>query len=345
MPAALLDLAPYLKQLRALPFVKAVAVERSAKGDQGHDAVLTVQTPSGKVRYTVQVKSSQLSRALAADLMSRRGQGSSEKILLFSPYVRPTIADELVDHGIQFIDAVGNQHVQIGDRYFVRSSGKRPPRTIPAEHKSTQPTGYLVYFALLADPALRGAPVRTIAAAVGVSKSAVSNALAKLEAQNLLVRRRDKPSWIDTRALLERWLVGYAEVVRPRLFLGGYRTQDPDPMQIEKLLDAQMPADVAWAFGGGAAAYRLTGHYRGEATVLHVAAPPADLARRLRAVRADQNHSFVVLRAPGPLLLQGTMPHTAHPLLVYSELLCAGDERAREAAAEVRETLLQEVLA
>lgn len=341
------ELAPYLEQLRALPFVKSAKVDRlRGRGAGEPDLVMTLRTPTGSVRYIVELKGS-LSRAVAADLLSRFDQRPADNILVLSQYVPPAIAEELAQRGIQFIDAVGNQHVSIGDQYFVRSSGKRPERTISAEHKSTQPTGYLVYFALLADPRLRSAPVRTVAAAAGVSKSAVSNAIARLEAQKLFVRRRRNLNWVDTRALLERWLVGYAEVVRPRFLVGRYRAQDSDPIELEKRLETQMPPDIAWAFGGGAAAYRLTGYYRGESTLVHVGDPPADLARRLRVVRVDPNHkpNLELLRAPGALLLQGVALRTAHPLLVYTELLCTGDERAREAAAEIRETRLQELLA
>jgi hypothetical protein len=342
------ELAPYLDQLRALPFVKAAKVDRSrGRGESDADLVVKLQTPAGPVRYIVEVKAAPLTRAVAADLLSRLGRRSANNILVLSEYVPPAIAEELADHGVQFLDAVGNQHVAIGDQYFVRASGKRPARTASPEHKSTQPTGYLVYFALLADPKLRSAPVRTVAAAAGVSKSAVANAIARLEAQKVLVRGRAKRTWVDTRALLERWLVGYSEVVRPRFLVGGYRAQESDPIAFEKWIEAQMPVDTAWAFGGGAAAYRLTGHYRGESTVVHVADPPADLPRRLRVVRVDSNQkpNLVLLRAPAPLLLQGVSARTAHPLVVYTELLYTGDERAREAAAEIREAQLREVLA
>jgi hypothetical protein len=340
------ELAPYLDQLRALAFVKTAKVDRS-RGRGESDLVVKLETPAGPVRYIVEVKAGPLTRAVVADLLSRLGQRSTNNFLVLSAYVPPALAEELADHGVQFLDAVGNQHVSIGDQYFVRTSGKRPLRAASPEHKSTQPTGYLVYFALLADPKLRSAPVRTVAAAAGVSKSAVSNAIARLEAQKLLVRRRAKANWVDTRALLERWLVGYSEVVRPRFLIGAYRAQESDPLALEKRIEAEMPVDTAWTFGGAAAAYRLTGHYRGDSTVVHVADPQADLPRRLRLVRVDDQPrpNLILLRAPAPLLLQGVTAHTAHPLLVYTELLYTGDERAREAAAEVRETQLREVLA
>ena len=160
----------------------------------------------------------------------------------------------------------------------------------------------------------------------------------------MLVRRRSGAHWLDAPAVLSRWLVGYSGVVRPRLLIGGYRTQDADPPALEARLAQQMPAQISWAFGGGAATQRLTGHYRGELTVVHAIQPPADLHRTLRAIRTEQRPSLVLLKAPGPLLLQGIQPCTAHPPLVYQELLCVGDDRAREAAADLRERYLKDSL-
>lgn len=85
---------------------------------------------------------------------------------------------------------------------------------------------------------------------------------------------------------------------------------------------------------------RLTKHYRGEETVLHVEDPPADLARRLRALRA-QDGPLTILRAPGKIGFEGALPRTVHPLLAFTELLATGKERAREAAQEIRERYLE----
>ena len=43
------------------------------------------------------------------------------------------------------------------------------------------------------------------------------------------------------------------------------------------------------------------------------------------------------------VVLSGALPRTVHPLLVYTELLTSGDERAREAGVELRERFLREL--
>lgn len=65
-------------------------------------------------------------------------------------------------------------------------------------------------------------------------------------------------------------------------------------------------------------------------TVLHLARPEHDLPRRLRAPPGSEG-ALIVLHTPVPVALEGPLPHTAHPLLVYSELVAAGDERSLNA--------------
>ncbi len=72
--------------------------------------------------------------------------------------------------------------------------------------------------------------------------------------------------------------------------------------------------------GGGAAAFRLIGHVRGEDSVLWFSKPASDLPRALNALPAKDG-PLTILRAKGTLMLEGAKPYTAHPLLVYAELL------------------------
>jgi hypothetical protein len=60
----------------------------------------------------------------------------------------------------------------------------------------------------------------------------------------------------------------------------------------------------------------------------------------LRALPAGDG-PLVLLEAPTTLALGGPEEHVAHPLLIYTELITARDERAREAAEELRERFLQ----
>jgi hypothetical protein len=142
------------------------------------------------------------------------------------------------------------------------------------------------------------------------------------------------------RRILDRWLRGYETQVRPRLLIGRYKTQDRDPDALEQRVEKELRDVLGWAWGGGAAAYRLTRYYRGPETIMHLQPDPGTgVVKRLRALRANDG-PLILMRAPGPIAFEGSQPRTVNPLLVYAELLFADDKRAREAADMVQKKYL-----
>jgi hypothetical protein len=139
--------------------------------------------------------------------------------------------------------------------------------------------------------------------------------------------------------LIERWIAGYAETLRPQIFAGRFQTPDKDPPSLEDRVAGLLGRDESWAWGGAAAAFRLTKHYRSDETVLHVAAASSDLPKRLKAIPHTAGR-LILMGVPGPLAFRGQVPHTVHPLLIYTELVLTGSDRAREAASELRERFL-----
>ena len=199
-----------------------------------------------------------------------------------------------------------------------------------------------VLFALLARPELTTAPIRSLAEAAGVGKTTAAELLQRLKDEGLILRDKGGRRIARPTVLMDRWLAGYADKLRPRLLVGRYRAALSDPLAFEKHVEATLGDRLNWAWGGAAAGYRLTRHYRGETTLLHAAPHPATMQRQLNLLPA-RDGPIVVLGVPGPLGLEGPAPHVAHPLLVYTELLVEGDERAREAAEEIRSRYLGQV--
>lgn len=71
-----------------------------------------------------------------------------------------------------------------------------------------------------------------------------------------------------------------------------------------------------------------------------IADAPEDVPRRLTAIPGKQG-PLTILRMKAPQMLEGAKPRTVHPLLVYAEMLAVPNERAAEAAEEVREKCLE----
>jgi hypothetical protein len=334
------DLEPYLEALRRLPFVKGAELRRPShlEVNQQVDARLSLRTPKGRHNLAVEVHAGPIGRGASQSLAARVLREPRWSWIVFSPYVSGPVGRLLASHGIGFVDQGGNCHVVIGQDYFAHVEGRRPP-AFPRRGRGLGASSYQVLFALLARADLVNAPIRTLAKASGVRKTTVADLLRRLRDEGFILRDRAGRRTARLNVLLERWVAGYADKLRPRLFVGRYRSAIREPATFEKHAEATLGERVSWAWGGATAAYRLTRRYRTAITTLHVATQPATMQRELNLLPA-RDGPVVVLGVPGPLGLDGPAPHVAHPLLVYTELVVEGDERATEAAAEIRSQFL-----
>lgn len=321
--------SPHLAHLLALPFIEDVVWVPSGPA-------VDLRSKSSTHRLEVEDMPSHLGyTAVDAIIAHRRGVG--RPWILFAPYVSRVMGQYLGERGVLFVDAAGNCRVVLDQERVALIEGRPKPKASRGG-RGLGVSGYQVIFALLADSDLLSQTVRSIAHAAGVSKTAVAEGLARLQADGDLAITQGGRQLIDPERLLRRWVGGYAELVRPRLLLGTWRTLDT-PTDLERRLEATLDPAMAWALSGSAASFRLVGHYRGEKTVL-VVPDGAEVLRVQLGALADPRGPLIVMRSPGPLSLKGPLPHTAHPLLVYAELLASRDERDQEAAEMLRTKLL-----
>lgn len=338
------DWETYLERLRHLPFIKDAAIGKvepriqTGPGIERPDAILRIKTLRRDHELYVEVKRTHLTYALADGMTVHARRTHQRPWILFALNVPRKIGRYLGERGINYVDQAGNCRLQIGTDYVAVIEGQKPIY-VPAPGRGIGVPGYRVLFTILAKPELLAAPVRTLADAAAVSKTTAAETIARLEREGLVGSGRRQRRILDPKTLLDRWMVGY-ETLRTRLLMGRFRTQDPTPAALEERLEKELGNDIKWAWGGGAAAMRMTKHYRGEETVLHVLSSTADLPRRLRALPAADG-PFMIQRTPAKTAFEGAVPQTVHPLLVFAELMAGGNPRAREAALEIRERYLK----
>jgi hypothetical protein len=334
------NLIPYLDRLRDLPFVmeaEVVALNPATAPGQRADAELRLRTPLEKHCFLAEVKRTHLTRTIVDGVLARMEGRNDPPWILFAPHIGRPIGQYLNEQNVNFIDRLGNCRLQIGQEYFALVQGKRSkPET---RGRGIGLAGYRVLFALLARNDLLNVPVRTLADAANVSKNAAAHAIARLTEDGVVGEENGRRRFLDRNAVLDQWLAGYAATVRPKLLVGTFQTPYKDPDELERRIEEVLGAQEQWVWGGGAAAIRLTRFYRGPETVLHVPHWRADFPRQLKALKAHDG-PLVVLRPLEQLALEGVVPRTAHPLMVYTELLATGGPRAREAAADIQRKYL-----
>jgi len=328
-----------LTTLRSLASSIDIRLE-TYRGEFAADAELQLSLRRNqRESFLVRATRTNLSYALAAGFIEQaRSFGGSW--MLFAPYIAGKIGLHLATNRINYADAVGNCHIQLHTGELLAHVEGKKPRRDETEQSGSRAPGYQLLFAILAKPALLDQPVRQLAAAAGIGKTAAADQLKRLQKRGLIQRTPSGSAILRRREILDRWLSAYVDIVRPSWSCGQYRTQINDPDVLEREIERLLAGRV-WSFGGGAAAWRMTRLYRGPDTVLHIEALPTDLLRQLRALPSSDG-SLTILRTPGTVAYEGDGLRLVHPLLVYTEMSGSADPRMHEAANEIRDRFLHQ---
>lgn len=332
-----------IESLEQLPFVEEATLVAEEKGHPFHmDGKVRLLTPTGAQELYVEAKHTNLTRTIVDGVLARMARPGAKPWILFAPHVGKHLAAYLDDQNANFVDPAGNCRLQLGDGYIAKIEGRPPPR-LPAKGRGVGASGIKIAFALLVQPGLLNRPVRLLAEAAGVAPATAADRLARLREERLIHGQGQQAKLVSPHRLQELWLKGYETLLRPKLLIGTYRIQVVDPEETEHVIEQALGDDMQWGYGAASAAYRLTGFYRGEETVVHVGNGGFDYPRRLRALRTE-NGPITLLKAPGRLAFRNGLPRTVVPQLVYAELLIASNKRAREAAIELQRAYPEEIL-
>jgi hypothetical protein len=336
MAAKSCDIQPYLDQLRRLPFVDDARLRSPPRqaSAAGFDATVVIRTPTGKERMRVELLRSHLARETAARVLQLAR--AEPRLLVLAPAVGRDLGELLASSGVNFVDLAGNCHLRIDDKYVARMQGMRAaPR--PITDKGLRAPAYRVLLALLGRPSLAEASGRALAeAAGGVSPQTALDLRARLLERGILLRGGGSNRWAPDgyKAAVDLFVAGASSTLMPSLSVGRFRAPDGTVSSVEAKLARGLNGRTRWRWGGGAACQRLTGHFRGDRTVVYVEQWDARLVNDLRLV-TDAAGPILVATLPGPVALESPHPETVHPVLVYADLSLEGDERAREAAGDV----------
>lgn len=141
------------------------------------DATLALRWGGARQRFAVHaLPAVRLASVLAA------ASEAGAPVLVVAPWISPRIGGQLRAIGVAYVDSVGNASVRFGTVLIEVSGRKRPAVRAEAVEvpldklgdrersgRLLTPANRRVIAALLADPALEGAPLRELAEAAGVS--------------------------------------------------------------------------------------------------------------------------------------------------------------------------------
>ncbi|MGH7267775.1 MAG: type IV toxin-antitoxin system AbiEi family antitoxin [Candidatus Rokuibacteriota bacterium] len=307
---------------------------------------MVLDTEVGELRYVGDIKrrltSPRLEHTLLLLAAEHSQPGKRIPRMLFSDYIPPSLGQRLEEAGVDYVDAAGNVLIRKPGRLYLFRSGAKPPRLreqTPA--KLSTRSSLQVLFVLLQEPTATRLSYRELATQSGVALGSVAGIMAELKRKGHLVRRRDGWELARRRALLDLWVSGYSERLRPALVLGRFQPPESDLTEtLARVTDAAAARHLEYAVTGGVAADTLTQHYRGEQLTLFVSTWSRDLLQALRWLPSARGPVMLLRYFSPAVASQRAGPRgivLAQPLLVYAELLHDGSERAREVARQLYE--------
>lgn len=328
--------------LRALQPVKRVELRYQRVGRERPevDGQLVLDTEVGRLTYFYEIKRGLSLPRLEHLLLQLRRDSRAAKArpLLLSDYLPPRLAERLVEAGVNFVDQAGNLCIHWPGKLYIRVQGAKLKRLREARiGRLAQPSGLQVVFVLLAERRGVSMSYRELAKASGVALGSVAQVVQELKGKGYFAQK-GRDQWLLTRKreLLDSWLGGYGDLLRPRLVVGRFQPPEQDLGQtLARLQKEAEAARIGWALTGGFAADLLTRHFRGDQLGLFVSEWSAELPRSLKWLPSSQG-PVTVLRQFSPLVVfrpkEPPEIPVAHPLLVYAELVFQGRERELEAA-------------
>jgi hypothetical protein len=297
-------------------------------GDINADARIVLEFPGRrrKREFAVEIR-----RATGQSIASEMA-GLTKMHILVANYINPNLAERLKNLGIQFMDCVGNAYINTGAT-FLYVKGNKPDNIVnDSPTRLFKPGGLQVLFVLLCNPDWVRAPYRDIATKAGVALGTVAWAIKDLQAQGYVIEPVKKTRRLVKKdALLRLWLVGYEQLLRPRILINRYHAEKHDWwMEVN-------PGQVLW--GGEVAAYKMTNYLKPEIITLYAPKLPDQLLLKNR-LRLDPKGDIEVIEPFWNFEYPEKKDDFVPPLLVYADLMVRADGRTTETAKLVYERFL-----
>ena len=226
---------------------------------------------------------------------------------------------------------------------YILIRGQRRTKGKPLSRSKITVTTLKLIYILLKNPHILQTNVRDIAIASGIAPSTVSRSLKVLYNLEYLQRQRDGNYRIlNYPKLLERWEMGYAESLRPKLTVEAFTPVGERSFfdVAERIIEGAKEGD--FLLGGELGAAIATDYLRPQSATLHLnesnlqtsaKSQAMTIAAKMRLKPSPKgNIVFVQQFGTQNNWSEDGMETLADPLLLHAELLLIADERSQETA-------------
>lgn len=292
---------------------------------RGLDGEMNLTFQNGKERFAVEVKREIRNHQLPViENMAR----NNKKFLLIAETIFPKIKEELRKQNICYLDTAGNVFLKTDKLHLWIDGHKNQKAVIERPNRAFKTAGLKMIYLLLTDENLLNQPQRTIAEEVGIALGNINYILNGLKELKFLIEKNKKEfQLINKNELLQKWITGFEERLKPTLHIGNFRflkTEDERNWKDLKLKQHQ-------TFWGGEPAGDIMTHYLQPGIfTIYTDETRNSLMKNYRLI-PDPNGNVRVYKKFWKDL-NGFTETVVHPILAYTDLLNADNSRCIETA-------------
>ncbi|MBA7533669.1 hypothetical protein ES705_25912 [subsurface metagenome] len=262
-------------------------------------------------------------------------------MLLVARYLAIDVANELRNIGINYLDVAGNTYIKEGNLFIFISGQKVQRQAKTNQTRAFQEAGIKLIFNLLNNPDNLQLSYRELAELSEIAVGSVSNVMKELEDLNFILKTSSKRVLKNTPDLLNRWIVAYNDVLRPRILKKRMRFSNIEHYSKWDTLPIQDIEDVN-LWGGEPGAALLTGQLQPEKFTIYSKGSWQSIAKEFKLV-PDENGDVEILQLFWKEEDKIREYYTTPPLLVYADLISSGYDRNLRIAKEILNNELSDI--
>lgn len=251
-------------------------------------------------------------------------------ILIITDHIYPKIKQSFQQNGINYFELNGNVFVKEKGLYILIENASTKPVTKLKTSRAFTKTGLKLVFQFLIKEELINLSYREMAEATDIGFGNINIIMSDLKNQGFLISM-DKKSYklIKKKELLEKWMVGYEQKLKPSLYMGTFRFGQEINSTNWRTIELRKGL-TCW--GGEPAGQLLTNYLLPEHLTMYSIEQRADLIKHYKML-PDINGTIAVYQKFWNNIEDDET--LAPSLLVYVDLMLTGERRCTETAQKI----------
>ena len=321
-----------LKNLQAHTRIPCTWEPALGQAESGIDGHISLHVGEKWLKFSAEIKRE--FRGYFMDELLNQAK-KNKPLLLIAEKIFPAQKQRLREEGIAYLDIAGNIYLQDNET-LVWVEGQK---ALPIDKEQTKTNraftkaGLRVVYMFLENEAFVNYTYRQIAGLATVALGTIKPVISALKEDGYLLEvNKDRMVLNNKKQLLEHWLIGYANILKPSLLTGTYLFRQTDQWKT-----LELPEGAVW--GGEPAGDYLTNYLNPQQWTIYTHENKADIVRKLRLIPKDDGNLKIYKQFFAPMF-QGWQRQTAPVLVTYADLIITGDARCIETAQVLYENHL-----